>query len=43
MNGQLAEFVNRHNQEKRLKSLDYVTLAQYLREEKNIALQSIVT
>lgn len=43
MNGQLVEFVNRYNQEKRLKSPNYVTPAQYLREEKNIILQSIVT
>jgi transposase InsO family protein len=28
MNGQLAEFVNRYNQKKRLKSLNYVTPAQ---------------
>ncbi|GAH59211.1 unnamed protein product, partial [marine sediment metagenome] len=41
MNGQLAEFVNRYNQKKRLKSLNYVTPAQYLREKKNIILQSI--
>lgn len=28
INGQLAEFVNRYNQKKRLKSLNYVTPAQ---------------
>jgi len=42
MNGQLIEFVNRYNQEKRLKSLNYITPAQYLREKKNIILQPIV-
>ena len=42
MNGQLVEFVNRYNQEKRLKSLNYVTPAQYLREKRNIMLQPIV-
>ena len=42
MNGQLFEFVNRYNQEKRLKSLNYITPAQYLREKKNVVLQPIV-
>ena len=42
MNGQLIEFVNRYNLEKRLKSLNYVTPAQYLREKKNAVLQPIV-
>ena len=39
---ELIEFVNRYNMEKRLKSLDYRTPAQYVKEEKNIILQRIV-
>ena len=42
MNGQLIEFVNRYNLEKRLRSLNYMTPAQYLREKKNFVLQPIV-
>jgi len=42
MNGKLVEFVNRYNTEKRLKSLNYRTSAQYLKEEKSIILQRIV-
>ena len=42
MNGKLIEFINRYNMEKRLKSLNYKTPAQYLRETKNIILQRIV-
>lgn len=42
MNGMLVKFVNRYNLEKRLKSLNYKTPAQYLKEAKNIILQRIV-
>jgi transposase InsO family protein len=42
MNGKLIEFVNRYNFEKRLKSLNYQTPAQYLEKAKNISLQRIV-
>lgn len=42
MNGRLLEFVNRYNFEKRLKSLNYKTPAQYIKEVKNISLQRIV-
>lgn len=42
MNGKLIEFVNRYNFEKRLKSLNYKTPAQYLKEAKNISIQRIV-
>lgn len=42
MNGKLVEFVNGYNMEKRLKSLNYKTPAQFLKEQKNIALQRIV-
>lgn len=42
MNGKLVEFVNRYNFEKRLKSLNYKTPAQYLKEAKNISIQRIV-
>lgn len=43
MNGKLVDFVNRYNFEKRLKSLDYKTPAQYLKETKNISIQRIVS
>lgn len=43
MNGKLIEFVNRYNLEKRLKSLNYKTPAHYLKEEKDIILQRIVS
>jgi len=43
MNGRLIEFVNRYNFEKRLKSLNYKTPAQYIQEAKNISLQRIVS
>lgn len=42
MNGKLIEFVNSYNMEKRLKSLNYKTPAQFLKEQKNITLQRIV-
>jgi len=42
MNGKLIEFVNCYNFEKRLKSLNYKTPAQYIKEAKNISLQRIV-
>jgi transposase InsO family protein len=42
MNGKLLEFVNQYNLEKRLKSLNYKTPAQYLKETKNISIQRIV-
>ena len=42
MNTKLIEFINKYNFEKRLKSLNYKTPAQYLREQKNIAPQRIV-
>ena len=42
MNGKLIDFVNRYNFEKRLKSLNYKTPAQYLKETKNISVQRIV-
>lgn len=42
MNGKLIDFVNRYNMEKRLKSLNYKTPAQYLKEAKNISIQRIV-
>ena len=42
MNGKLIEFINRYNFEKRLKSLNYKTPAQYLKEQKGITLQRIV-
>ena len=42
MNGKLIEFVNRCNFEKRLKSLNCKTPAQYLKEQKNIIIERIV-
>jgi transposase InsO family protein len=42
LNGKLLEFVDDYNQNKRLKSLDYKTPAQYLKEQKNITLQRII-
>lgn len=42
MNGKLIDFVNQYNLEKRLKSLNYKTPAQYLKEAKNISIQRIV-
>ena len=42
MMGKLLEFVDDYNQNTRLKSLNYKTPAQYLREKKNITLQRIV-
>jgi len=41
MKGKLIEFVNDYNQNKRLKSLNYKTPAQYLKENKNIDLKLI--
>lgn len=43
MNGKLIEFTNRYNMEKRLKSLNYKTPTQYLKEQKHITLQRIVS
>jgi len=43
MNGKLIDFVNRYNFEKRLKSINYKTPAQYIKEAKNISLQRIVS
>lgn len=43
MNNKLIEFVNRYNFEKRLKSLNYKTPFQYLKERKNISIQRIVS
>jgi len=43
LNGKLLEFVDDYNQNKRLKSLNYKTPAQYLKERKNISLQRIVS
>lgn len=42
MNGRLIEFIDEYNMTKRLKSLNYKTPAQYLKEEKGITLQRIV-
>jgi transposase InsO family protein len=42
LNSKLLEFVDDYNQNKRLKSLDYKTPAQYLKEQKDIILQRIV-
>lgn len=42
LNSKLLEFVDDYNQNKRLKSLNYKTPSQYLRETKNIILQRIV-
>jgi len=43
LNGKLLEFVDDYNQNKRLKSLNYKTPAQYLKETKGITLQRIVS
>lgn len=42
MDNKLIEFVNCYNFEKRLKSLNYKTPLQYLKEKKNISIQRIV-
>ncbi len=42
MKGKTIDFVNKYNQEKRVKSLNYKTPVQYLKEQKNITLQRIV-
>jgi hypothetical protein len=42
MNGRLIEFVNNYNMNTRLKSLNYKTPSQYLKEEKDIIIQRIV-
>ncbi|MCL0096871.1 integrase core domain-containing protein [Thermodesulfovibrionales bacterium] len=42
MNGRLIEFINRYNLEKRLKSLNYKTPAQYLKEQKDIITERVV-
>ena len=43
MMGKLVEFVDGYNHNKRLRSLGYRTPAQYLKEEKKITLQRIVS
>jgi transposase-like protein len=43
LNNKLLEFVDDYNQDKRLKSLNYKTPAQYLKEQKDIILQRIVS
>lgn len=43
LNGKLLEFIDEYNQNKRLRRLNYKTPAQYLKEEKNIILQRIVS
>ena len=43
LNNKLLEFVDDYNQDKRLKSLNYKTPAQYLKETKDIILQRIVS
>ena len=43
LNGKLLEFVNDYNQNTRLKSLNYKTPAQYLKEKKDIILERIVS
>ncbi|MCI2425453.1 integrase core domain-containing protein [Candidatus Acetothermia bacterium] len=42
MNSKLIEFINRYNFETRLKSLNYKTPAQYLKEQMNIVIERIV-
>lgn len=42
MKEKTIDFVNKYNQEKRLKSLNYKTPAQFLKEQKEIILQRIV-
>ncbi|MCL0107322.1 hypothetical protein M1N63_02720 [Thermodesulfovibrionales bacterium] len=39
---ELIEFINRYNFERRLKSLNYKTPAQYLKEQKDIIIERIV-
>ena len=41
MNGKLIEFVNDYNMNKRLRSLNYKTPTEYLKEKKDIILQCI--
>jgi transposase-like protein len=43
MNIKLIEFINDYNMNKRLKTLEYKTPAQYLKETKNIIIQRIVS
>ncbi|MCX7880958.1 MAG: integrase core domain-containing protein, partial [Patescibacteria group bacterium] len=43
LNNKLIEFVDNYNHNKRLKSLNYKTPAQYLKETKDIILQRIVS
>jgi transposase InsO family protein len=43
LNNKLLDFVDDYNQNKRLKSLNYKTPAQYLKETKGIILQRIVS
>ena len=43
MNGKLIEFVNDYNMNKRLRSLNYKTPGEYLKEKKDITLQHIVS
>jgi IS30 family transposase len=42
LNSKLLEFIDDKTQNKRLKSLDYKTPTQYLKEQKNVTLQRIV-
>lgn len=41
MNGTLIDVVNQYNVEKRLKSLNDKTLAQYVKETKNISIYNV--
>ena len=43
MNIKLIEFINDYNMNKRLKTLNYKTPVQYLKETKNIIMQRIVS
>lgn len=43
MNGELVDFINKDNFGKRLKFLNYLTPAQYLKKEKNLSRQCIVS
>lgn len=43
LNGKLLEFIDGYNQEKRLRKLNYLTPAQFLKDKKGITLQRIVS
>jgi hypothetical protein len=43
LNGKLIEFVDDYNQNTRLKKLNYKTPVKYLKENKNISVQHIVS